>query len=112
MLLVDEDPVERLAIDRQLELLGWETYGAPTGFEAIRTLSLPGVSFDALLVALRLPDMFGPSVAAAAAQLMPAARVIVLVTEPPAIALDAPFLVKPCSTAALALALRTRPGWN
>mgnify|MGYP003341786713 FL=1 len=107
VLLVDEDPVSRLAIDRQLDTIGWEAYCAGSGFDALRTIGLR-LPFEALLVSVRLPDMFGQTVAAAAAQIIPSAQLIFLVTEPPVVTLGAPFLVKPFSTSALAAALQPR----
>lgn len=107
VLLVDDDPVSRLAIDRQLDTIGWEAYCAGSGFDALRTIGLQ-LPFDALLVALRLPDMFGQTVVAAAEQLVPSARVVFLVSEVPAATLGAPYLVKPFSTTALAAVLQPR----
>ena len=102
-LVVDGDPVARLAIDRQLDAIGWEAYAANNGSEAIRMLDV-GPRFDAVLTALRLPDIDGRDVATAARGKLPDAPIILL-TQQPVRVLGFPFLVKPFSTPALAAAL-------
>ena len=93
----------RLAIDRQLDVIGWEAYAANNGNEALRMLDL-GPRFDAVLTALRLPDGDGRDIAAAARRKYPDAPIIFL-TQQPVRVLGFPYLVKPFSTPALAAAL-------
>ena len=102
-LLVDADPVARLAIDRQLDAIGWEAYAANNGREALRMLDV-GPRFDAVLTALRLPDGDGRDIAVAVRGKYPEAPIIFL-TQQPVRMLGYPYLVKPFSTPALAAAL-------
>ena len=45
-LVVDQDPVARLAIDRQLETLGWDAVTVNNGSEALSEVSLMGEFFE------------------------------------------------------------------
>jgi CheY-like chemotaxis protein len=40
VLLVDEDPMVRLAVDRQLDTLGWDAVVVNSGEEAIRVIEM------------------------------------------------------------------------
>ena len=78
-----------------------------TGQEAIRIVQ-HGVVVDVLLTDLQLPDLNGVAVARAIAGLSPGIRVAFMSGSEPRIPLepsDAPFLLKPFSTVALANAL-------
>lgn len=104
MLVAEEDPELRLAIDRQLEALGWDVVTVNTGEEAIRVVEL-GMAVDVLLICVRLPDLDGRAVASTIASLLPRVRVAFMDDreriEPMARG-DAPFLLKPFVTSALA----------
>jgi CheY-like chemotaxis protein len=106
-LFVDEDPLVRLAVDRQLDALGWEAVTVNTGEEAIRVVKL-GLVIDVLITELNLPDLDGVAVASAVTRLSPRTRVTLTAAVPPTEPLEprhAPFLLKPFSTAALGNAL-------
>jgi CheY-like chemotaxis protein len=107
VLVVDEDPLMRLAIDRQLDLLQWEAVSVNTGQEAVYVIEL-GLLVDVVLTELRLPDIDGRSVAWAISKILRRVRVAFMGYEVPSGPLeprDAPFLLKPFSTPALANAL-------
>ncbi|MBI2827768.1 MAG: response regulator [Acidobacteria bacterium] len=104
---MDDDPNVRLVVDRQLDALGWEAVPVDTGQEAIRVVE-GGMIVDVLLTDLHLPDIDGVAVARAVAGLSPATRVAFMSGAAPSKSLDpreAPFLLKPFSTRALANAL-------
>jgi CheY-like chemotaxis protein len=103
VLLVDEDPEIRLAIDRQLDELGWDAVVVNNGSEAARVVAL-GLVVDVLLIELREPELEGREVAWTICRHRPFTRVAFTgrtmlseAIEPR----DAPFLLKPCSTMAL-----------
>lgn len=107
VLLVDVDPLVRLAVDRQLDALGWDAVTVNTGGEAIRVVEL-GLIVDVLLTDLQLPDLDGLAVAWAVTHVSPHTRVAFMAAAAPSepfVPRDAPFLLKPFSTSALAHAL-------
>lgn len=61
--------------------------------------------FDVILIDLQLPDLDGRAVAAVAAELAPAARILFMASRIPLQPAMAPVLIKPFSTSALARAL-------
>lgn len=106
-LLVDEDPLVRFAVDRQLDALGWEALSVNSGEEAIWVVEL-GFVIDVMITDLKLPDLDGPTVAWAVTALSPRTRVVFIAAAPPTEPFepsDAPLLLKPLSTAALGTAL-------
>jgi CheY-like chemotaxis protein len=114
VLVVDEDPIWRLAIDRQLELLGWDVITLNTGEEAIRVVER-GYVVDVLLAELRLPDLDGRQVAWAICRLRPHVRVAFMTVEPPDAPLEpvnAPLLMKPFTTRALGQAVDGAVTWQ
>src|SRR5215213_714056 len=107
VLVVDEDPVMRLQIDRQLDELGWDGLTVNSGEEAIRVVEM-GMVIHVLLTELRLPDLDGRSVAWTICRLQPQVRVAFMGSAPMPTRVEphpAPFLLKPFSTTALAHAL-------
>jgi CheY-like chemotaxis protein len=107
VLVVDDDAVIRLQVDRQLEELGWEVLTVNTGSEAIRVVEL-GMVCHVMLTEARLPDLDGDSAAWLVARMLPGIRVAFMGTSAPDRPLKpahAPFLLKPFSTMALAKAL-------
>lgn len=105
VLVVDNDPVVRMAIDRQLDALGWEAVPVDSGEDAIHIVEL-GFVVDVLLTDLHHSD--GIAVAAAIAGISPATRVAFMSGSAPRKPLqprDAPFLLKPFTTNELANAL-------
>lgn len=107
VLVVDEDPLVRLAVDRQLDVLGWDPVTVNTGGEAVRVVEL-GMIVDVLLTELKLPDLDGVALAWAVTWLSPRTRVAFMGGAAPQRPLEpreAPFLIKPFSTPALANAL-------
>lgn len=107
VLVVDDDPLVRLSIDRQLEALSYDPVTVNNGREAIRVVEM-GLVIDILLTDLDLPDSHGVSIAAAIAGLSPATRVAFMSGMAPSDPLeprDAPFLLKPFSMTALANAM-------
>lgn len=107
VLLVDDDAEMRLAIDRQLDTLGWDAVVVNNGDEAIRVVQM-GLFFDLLLIELRLPDLAGRDVAWTICRERPFTRVVFTGSMAPPEPLeprDAPLLIKPFSTMALKNAL-------
>ncbi len=107
VLLVDDDVLVRLAIDRQLEALVYDVLSVDKGQEAISLLE-KGMRFDVLVTDLNLPDVDGRSVAWTAAAFSPRMRMVFMSGRAPGEPLepaDAPFLLKPFSTTALANAI-------
>lgn len=109
VLLVDDDPVIRLQVDRQLDELGWDAVTVNSGEEAIRVVEM-GLLMQVLLTDLRLPDLDGLSVAWEVTRIQPHIRVAFMGSALPRGPLEpeliqAPFLLKPFSTVALANAL-------
>lgn len=107
VLVVDDDPLVRLSIDRQLEALSYDAVTVNNGTEAVRVVEM-GLVVDILLTDLNLPDGNGVSIAAAVTAVSPGTRVAFMSGMAPSDPLeprDAPFLLKPFSTAALANAL-------
>ena len=114
VLVVDEDPIWRLAIDRQLEMLGWDVVTLNTGEEAIRVVER-GFTVDVLLAELRLPDIDGRQVAWAISRLLPGVRLAFMTFEPPREPLEpahAPLLMKPFTTRALGNAIDSAVAWE
>lgn len=107
VLVADDDSMVRLAVDRQLDALGWDAYIASSGAEAIGLIE-QGLDFTVLLTDLHLPDVDGREVARAAMRLSQNLGIIFMSRSPapPFSRRREPLLVKPFSTAALADALR------
>lgn len=105
LLLVDEDPVARLTIDRQLDTLGWEAFGTDSGVEAERILELVPIVFEAVLIGLPLPDLDLAAFCARVMALAPAAHLLFLVPSGHPEVPPGRYVLKPCSTSALAAAL-------
>jgi len=104
ILVVDDDAELRLSVDRQLEEAGCDVVVAATGEEAMRLLA-EELRIDVLLTALRLPDIDGRELAWAVSQKRPFVRVAYIGLhrpEEPLDPVDAPFLAKPFTLAALA----------
>jgi CheY-like chemotaxis protein len=107
VLVVDEDPVARLAIDQQLDALGWDAIAVSNGTEAIRVIEL-GLLVNVLLINLRLPDLDARAVADVIATMSPHIRVAFLADAIPRRPVEprhAPLLVAPSSTSQLERAL-------
>jgi CheY-like chemotaxis protein len=107
VLLVDEDPEMRLAIDRQLDTLGWDAVVVNTGGEAARVVAL-GLVVDVLIIELREPELEGREVAWTICRHRPFTRVAFtgrIALSEPIEPCEAPFLLKPFSTTALKNAL-------
>ena len=107
VLLVDDEPLVRLAVGRQLEMLGCDVLSVNSGEEAITVLE-KGMRFDVLVTDLNLPGLVGRSVAWTAAAFLPRMRMVFMSGSAPGEPLEpahAPFLLKPFSTTALANAL-------
>jgi two-component system cell cycle sensor histidine kinase/response regulator CckA len=106
ILLVDDDAEVRLAVDRQLSDLGWETVVVNSGEDAMRLVA-EQVRVDVLLTELELPDMDGRDLAWAVCQKQPFVRVAFMSRDAPAGPEpgNAPFLRKPFTAAALSNAL-------
>jgi CheY-like chemotaxis protein len=107
VLLVDDDPESSLAVDRQLAELGCDAVVVAGGEEALRVLG-EDLRIDVLLTELRLPDIDGRELAWAVSQKRPFVRVAFMGRVPPGGELDprdAPLLLKPFTTTALANAL-------
>jgi len=114
VLVVDEDPIWRLALDRQLELLGWDVVTLNTGEEAIRVVER-GFIVDVLLTELRLPDLDGRQVAWAISRLLPPVRLAFMTVGPAREPLEpaaAPLLLKPFTTQALDNAVERAVAWD
>ena len=97
----------RATIGRQLEALGWDVMAVGTGAEAIR-IAEHGLGVDVLLTDLHLPDTHGVTIARAVTERSPRTRVAFMSGSAPELLLEpreAPFLLKPFSSSALADAL-------
>ena len=108
VLLVDADPMQRLTIDRQLELLGWDALLLNRGSEAIRALEM-GFAADVLLADVQLPDMDGAVVAWMVGRVSPHMRVAFMGRAWPQRPLEphhAPFALKPFSIPTLDRVMR------
>ena len=106
-MLVDDDAELRLAMDRQLEEAGCEVVVAASGEEAMRLLAEP-IRVDVLLTEVRLADIDGRELAWAVSQKRPFVRVAYMGRQSPAEPRDlaeAPFLIKPFTSSALADAI-------
>ena len=104
VLLVDDDPELRLAVDRQLAALGCEAIVVACGGDAMEVLA-EEVRVDVLLTELRLPDIDGRELAWAVGRRRPFVRVAFMGRDVPPEPLDPPFLKKPFTTTALSHAL-------
>ena len=107
ILLVDQDPEVRLAVDRQLDQLGWEAIIVNSAQEAIRVIE-QGLIVEVLLTEIALPDMDGRDLAWTVCRMRPFLRVAFMASVAPGEPLeprDAPLLMKPFTTQSLANAL-------
>lgn len=104
VLLVDDDPELRLAVDQQLAALDYDVIVVASGEDALRVLT-EEVRIDVLLTELRLPDIDGRELAWAVGQKRPFVRVAFMGRDRPEQPLDPPFLKKPFTTTALSQAL-------
>jgi DNA-binding response OmpR family regulator len=117
VLVVDDEPTIRKPLVRALELSGYTALGAASGKEALALLEQ--VSYDVMLLDMKMPEMDGMQVMHRARQLQPDLLVFILTghaTLESAIAavksgaID--YLLKPASvhdiTGAIALALKKR----
>ena len=104
VLLVDDDPELRLAVDQQLAALDYDVVVVATGEDALRVLA-EELRIDVLLTELRLPDIDGRELAWAVGQRRPFVRVAFMGRDLPEEPLDPPFLKKPFTTTALLEAL-------
>jgi CheY-like chemotaxis protein len=111
VLVVDDDPVRRLAIDRQLDLLGWEGYGAATGDEALRMLER-GPRFEAMFIDAHVSDVSLRELAGAAARRAPHLLIRFTARRGDRVPPLAPLLSMPLSIEALARTLRAQPPWQ
>ena len=103
VLVIEDDPELKLAIDRQLDELGWEAVVVNSGSEAIRVVRL-GLVVDVLLIDLRPPDYEGRETAWTICRHRRFTRVAFMGGLTPSEPLEprhAPFLLKPFSTQAL-----------
>ena len=107
VLLVDDDAELRLAVDRQLGVLGCDVVVVASGEDAMRVAE-EQLRIDVLLTELRLPDIDGRELAWALGQKRPFVRVAFMSRDAPDEPLnprEAPFLKKPFTTDALSDAL-------
>jgi len=107
VLLVEDDPHVRSALDRQLRVLGCDVIAVGTGREAVRVVE-GGTRVEILLTDLDLPDIDGGAVARAVTVAAPATRVVFMsggAALIPRVPAGAILLRKPFSHAALAAAL-------
>jgi CheY-like chemotaxis protein len=104
VLLVDDDPELRLAVDQQLAALDYEVIVVASGEDALRVLA-EELRIDVLLTELRLPDIDGRELAWTVGQKRPFVRVAFMGRDLPEQPLDPPFLKKPFTTTALSEAL-------
>ena len=105
VLLVDDDPELRLAVDQQLAALDYDVIVVTSGEDALRVLAEEELRIDVLLTELRLPDIDGRELAWAVGQKRPFVRVAFMGRDLPEQPLDPPFLKKPFTTTALSQAL-------
>jgi CheY-like chemotaxis protein len=112
VLIVDEDPLRRLAIDRQLEVLGWEGFGARNGTEGLRMLER-GPRFEAMFIEVQVSDVNVRELAHAAALRAPHLVIWFMSSRAERVPTLEPLLLTPLSIDALALALNiSLPPWR
>jgi DNA-binding response OmpR family regulator len=117
ILVVEDEPITRKAITRALNLMGYQADGATSGGEALARLS--SLSYDLMLLDLRMPGMDGVEVMSRVQETHPTLLVIVFTAHASvesaieavrAGAVD--YLLKPCSIrdveAAISRALQRR----
>jgi len=112
VLVVDGDPLRRLEIDRRLEVLGWESYPAGNGSEALRMLER-GPRFEAMFIDARATDVNVCELARAAAVRAPHLLIRFMAQTGARVPPLAPLLSMPVSVEALARTLGTPlPAWQ
>jgi CheY-like chemotaxis protein len=112
VLVVDGDPRRRLQIDRQLDLLGWESYGAGNGTEALRMLER-GPRFEAMFIDALVSDLNVRGLARSAALTAPHLRIRFMAQPGTRVPPLVPLLPMPVSIEMLARTLGTPlPAWH
>jgi EAL domain-containing protein (putative c-di-GMP-specific phosphodiesterase class I)/CheY-like chemotaxis protein len=78
VLLVDDDAAIRRALRRALEHDGYRVLDAADGAEALRLIGARPGAIDLVLTDVVMPELSGPSLAAALAECAPEARVVLM----------------------------------
>lgn len=105
MLVVDDEPVVRAIVSRLLTEAGYRVLTAMSGPDALQTLRTSG-PVQVLLTDLRMPQMTGIELATDVRQLMPTARVRLMVAFPSEGPLEWPVVVKPFPPGVLVAEIR------
>lgn len=114
ILVVEDEPVVRSLAHRILEAYGYRVVQAPTGNAALDYLSKPGNEVDLVLTDIVMPRMSGRDLAARIRERFPGLPVLFMsgysgdeIRQQGLMENGAPFLQKPISSEALAIAVRT-----
>jgi CheY-like chemotaxis protein len=105
VLVVDDEPVVRAIVSRLLTEAGYRVLTAMSGPDALQTLRTSG-PVQVLLTDLRMPQMTGIELATDVRQLMPTARVRLMVAFPSEGPLEWPVVVKPFPPGVLVAEIR------
>jgi len=114
VLLVEDEETVRLLASRTLQMLGYSVLVARNGAEALQIVARQSKPIHALLTDITMPHMSGSAVAAHLVRWYPRLAIVFMSGHPyetlvaaGRLGVDALFLQKPFSCAALAHTLRT-----
>jgi PAS domain S-box-containing protein len=113
ILVVEDEPVVRSLVLRILEAYGYRVYQAPTGASALEFLSKPGTEVDLVVSDIVMPRMSGRELGAKLREQFPGLPILYMsgysgadIKQQGLIEEGAPFLQKPITPDALAIAVR------
>jgi CheY-like chemotaxis protein len=114
ILVVEDEQVVRSLVLRILEAYGYRVYQAPTGVAALEFLSKPGTEVDLVVSDIVMPRMSGRELGEKLKERFPGLPILFMsgysgneIKQRGLIEDDAPFLQKPITPDALAIAVRT-----
>ena len=114
ILVVEDEQVVRSLVLRILEAYGYRVYQAPTGAAALEFLSKPGTEVDLVVSDIVMPRMSGRELGARLKEQFPGLPILYMsgysgteIKQQGLIEDDAPFLQKPITPDALAVAVRS-----
>lgn len=113
ILVVEDEPVVRSLVLRILEAYGYRVYQAPTGIAALEFLSKPGTEVDLVVCDIVMPRMSGREFGARIRERHPGLPILFMsgyggdeIRQRGLMEEGAPFLQKPITPDALAIAVR------
>jgi CheY-like chemotaxis protein len=114
ILVVEDEPVVRSLVLRILEAYGYRVYQAPTGAAALEFLAKPGTEVDLVVSDIVMPRMSGRELGAKLREQFPGLPILYMsgysgteIKQQGLIEEGAPFLQKPITPDALAIAVRS-----